>query len=114
MLVVEIITRGNSSVKIDPTVPAMPTAAATKAQPSALADVSHAAAMTAISASASSGSGTNPVLSPTWTHVKNPKDTTTATTATPVARTLSTGMDLPCGLQREVGGPHEKRQHDHG
>ncbi len=56
----------------------MPTAAAVKAQPSALACAHHAAAMTAARPSASIGLGTKPVLSPTWIHVMNPNVTTTA------------------------------------
>ena len=63
----------------------MPTAAATKAHPSALTDASQAAAITAIRASASIGSGTKPVLRPTWIHVMNPNVTTTAATPRTVA-----------------------------
>ena len=65
--------------------PPMPRAAATKAQPSDLAEASQAAAITAMSASASMGLGTKPVLSPTWIHVMKPKVTTTATTPKAVA-----------------------------
>ena len=74
----EIITRGKSSLKSAPTVPAMPRAAAVKAQPSALAWAAQAAPITAMKPSASIGLGTNPVLRPTWIQVMNPNVTTTA------------------------------------
>ena len=91
----EIITRGYNSVKIDPTVPPMPTAAAMKAHPSARSRAAHAATMTARSAKASSGSGTKPVLSPTCTQVMKPKETITATSPIAVAARAAPARGAP-------------------
>ena len=89
------MTRGKSSWKMDATVPPIPTAAATKAHPSALADASQAAAITAMSARASIGLGTKPVLSPTWIHVMKPKLTTTAATPITVAARWARSCSSP-------------------
>ena len=77
----------------------MPTAAAVKAHPSALAHASQAAAITAMSPSASMGSGTNPVLRPTWIQVMKPNVTTMATTPIDRGRLLARAWSSPVVLR---------------
>src|SRR5580658_6933608 len=76
--VLDTITLGKSSKKMDATTLPMAVAAAANAQPSAPASASHAPPSTATSASASMGSGTKPELIPTWSHVNQPKVITAA------------------------------------
>src|SRR5580692_1043346 len=76
--VLDTITRGKSSKKMDATTLPMAVAAAAKAQPSDWDSANQAPPKTATSASASMGSGTKPELIPTWSHVSQPKVITTA------------------------------------
>ena len=76
--VLDTITRGKSSKKIDPTTLPMAVAAAANAQPCEPDSASNAAPTTAMSASASMGLGTKPMLRPTWLQVNQPKVITAA------------------------------------
>ncbi len=74
----DTITRGKSSKKIEPTTLPMAVAAAANAQPSDADSASKAPPTTATSASASIGLGTKPAPRPTWLQVSQPKVITAA------------------------------------
>ena len=106
----ETMTRGNSSKKIEPTTLPIATAAAAKADPSERDSASQAAAITASRASASMGLGTKPSLSPRWLQVSQPKDTAVASQPSrPDSRPPF--PQFADGLEGEVGGPQEQAEH---